>query len=45
MLRRLLCALGMHHPVISKTLYQEGNTETYYVWICARMGCKWVGGG
>ena len=46
MLRRLLCALGMHQPIMKERrnydAYGTGHevVTTPYYW-CARQGCKW----
>lgn len=39
-MRRLLCWLGFHYPIVHETL-EDGGCVTFYYW-CSRMGCKWT---
>ena len=49
MLRRILCLLGMHQPILVKRVSYTANegmiTEHDYIHHCARRGCPWEARG
>jgi hypothetical protein len=41
MIRKLLCAMGLHQPIMYKSIHYESSTETEYIYGCGRLECTW----